>query len=757
MSELDSFVGRQTETARVVELLADGARLVTLTGPGGHGKSRLARHIAANQELFDEAVVVELQSIDDLDLVAGHIAHEIGGGQQVTAGPHGWQQLAKLLSDQHFLLVLDNCEHLLGFNEQDGLDELVGLLLRSAPRVVCLATSRIALQVRGEHPIPLEPLTAPDPVQRPKQAHESEALTLFVDRARSADAAIDLREDGNRAAAARLVYRLGGIPLLVEQVAARIGSVSSVAELESRFTADSYRKLVSQVMQWTWGSCTAEERTLLARLTVFRGGWSLPAAEVVAGTDLDDVDLLLDSLRRQALILRVPGVVPARWRMLQPVREWVQDRLDDTERADMRARHQHWCGQIIDDAATHGHGPAGSGLLRTLRRELPNVRAALTRCTTPTDAEWGLPAAVTLANARVPFVQGELSEWGRHHLARLRELYPHQDSTRVASLASEAWVAVCQGDPATAQLLAQAQHAATEQGQPDHWLVLYAQAVDATFGAGPPEEAGELWNQTLNQLRGQELPATHIFLGLAGMWRAVRSGGFAEPAEGAEIIEAFRQECRTHSSDHLLSWGDWAWALLCVRRGDVESAISTLREAITAQQHHQDFWGLPWSLVVSVLVAAERRQWRDTARLLGAVELVMQRTEISFRRLRGLGDAVTSAEQRTRAAMSADDYAREHAGGFTLPFEDACTLPLALRWFRDVNAHDEPVTPVLTERQQQVATLVIQGATNRAIAEQLGVSLATVDSHVHQVLTRTGAVNRRDIHTIAAHLGITAQ
>ncbi|MBQ0928813.1 ATP-binding protein [Saccharopolyspora endophytica] len=759
MAEIDSFVGRQAETERVIELLTAGARLVTLTGPAGHGKSRLAKHVAAGQELFAQWMVVDLAPVDDLDLVAGHIAQVIGGGQQVTTGVSGWPQLAHLLSELRFLLVLDNCEHLVtGSDDQDGLDELVGLLLRSAPQLACLATSRIALQVRGEHPLPLEPLRAPDPGEQPQAALSSEALQLFIDRSRAADATIDLTEPDNRHAAARLVHRLGGIPMLVEHVAARVGTRSSVSELEARFTADSYRKLLSQVMAWTWEACSPDQQRLLARLTVFRGGWSLPAAEAVAGTELDDIDELLDELRRSGLVTRVPGVAPTRYRMLQAVREWVQHRLDDTELAAARHRHQRWCAQIIDDAALHGHGPAGSVMLRTLRGELDNVRAALTRCTTPRDAEWGLPVAVTLANARIPFVQGELSEWGRFHLARLRQLYPHQDQVWVQALASEAWVAVCQGDPATETLLAEAQHAASAYGQPDHWLMLYARAVSATFGNGPQQQAGILWDRTLESLRATgSLPATHVFLGLAGMWRAVRAGGFAGPTEGARIIDAFRAECHDHTSDHLLSWGDWAQALLCTRRGDRDGAITALREAITAQQHHHDLWGLPWSLVVAVLVTAESHQWRDTARLLGAVDLVMQRTEIAFRRLRGLGDAVASAEHRARTALSVKDYEREYTRGHALPFEDACTLPLALPLFRDPSTGELEPTPVLTERQQQVATLMLQGATNRAIAEHLGISQATVDSHVHQVLQRTGAATRRDTHTIATYLGITTE
>lgn len=758
MAEIDSFVGRQAETERVVELLRTGARLVTLTGPAGHGKSRLARHVAADQTLYEEWVVVDLTPVDDLALAAGHIAQVIGGGQQVTTGVTGWPQLANLLSELRFLLVLDNCEHLLtGTEDQDGLDELVGLLLRNAPQLACLATSRVALQVRGEHPLPLEPLRAPDPVEQPKAALGSDALQLFIDRSRAADATIDLTAEDNRQAAARLVHRLGGIPMLVEHVAARVGTRSSVSELEARFTADSYRKLLSQVMAWTWDACSQDQQRLLARLTVFRGGWSLPAADAVAGSELDDIDDMLNELRRVGLVSRVPGVVPTRYRMLQAVREWVQHRLADTELSDARTRHQRWCAQIISDAATHGHGPAGSGLLRTLRRELENVRAALTRCTSPEDAEWGLPVAVTLANARVPFVQGELSEWGRFHLARLRELYPYRDQVWVEALASEAWVAVCQGDPTAKALLAEARRGASNNGHPDHWLVLYAQAVNATFGNGPQQQAGQLWDQTVEALRNTEkLPATHVFLGLAGMWRAVRAAGFAGPTEGAHIIDAFRTECRTHVSDHLLSWGDWSWALLCTRRGDRDGAITALREAITAQQYHHDLWGLPWSLVVAVLVTADSRQWRETARLLGAVDLVMQRTEIAFRRLRGLGDAVATAEHRARTALSAKDYEREYTRGHALAFEDACTLPLTLPLFREPTTGEAEATPVLTERQQQVATLMLQGATNRAIAEHLGVSQATVNTHVHQILQRTGAASRRDAQAIAAHLGMTA-
>ncbi|HLL40797.1 MAG TPA: hypothetical protein VK357_14220, partial [Rubrobacteraceae bacterium] len=321
--ELSSFVGREKELAEVMQLLGED-RLVTLTGSGGGGKTRLA--LAAARELvegFEDGVwLVELASLADSSLVSGAVTSTLGVREQPGRSPT--EILSGYLGAKKLLLVLDNCEHLI-----DACAELAEALLRSCPELRILATSREALGVAGEIAWPVPPLSLPDLRRLPdfESLPRYESARLFVERTARVKPDFALTEQ-NASAVAQVCYRLDGIPLAIELAAAR-AKVLSVEEISEKLddcfrlltagsrTAMPRHRTLHATMDWSHDLLPGQERLLFRRLSMFVGGFSLEAAEFVcAGWDLerDDVLDLLSHLVDKSLVVARELAGEARYR-----------------------------------------------------------------------------------------------------------------------------------------------------------------------------------------------------------------------------------------------------------------------------------------------------------------------------------------------------------------------------------------------------------------------------------------------------------
>ncbi|MGH3147724.1 MAG: ATP-binding protein, partial [Rubrobacter sp.] len=286
--ELSSFVGREREVGEVEGLLGGGTRLVTLCGPGGCGKTRLALAVAQEVvEGFESGVWwVELASLSDPTLVAGALASALGVREVPNRPPT--EVLIEHLKPGKTLVILDNCEHLV-----EGCAVLADTLLRACPHLRILATSREPLRVAGEATWMVPSLSLPDP-GRPLPTGELEryeAIGLFVERARAVDAGFALTEH-NAPAVARLCHELDGIPLAIELAAARVRALTVeqiLGRLEDplsllttgRRTAEPRHQTLRAALEWSYELLDEQERELLARHAVFAGGWDLEAAEAV--------------------------------------------------------------------------------------------------------------------------------------------------------------------------------------------------------------------------------------------------------------------------------------------------------------------------------------------------------------------------------------------------------------------------------------------------------------------------------------------
>ncbi len=286
---LTSFIGREREIADACDLLLGGVRLVTLTGPGGVGKTRLAVRVAGElaQDFADGAVFVPLASVTDFDLVPTTVGLALGvreAGDRTLAS-----RLADALRDRALLLVLDNFEHVVE------AAPLVTHLLESCHRLAVLVTSRTPLRVSGEHVFPVPPLAVPDPAEPTARVAETEAVCLFVARARAADPAFALTTENARAVAA-VCQRLAGLPLAVELAAARVRVLPPAALLPRLAPAlplltggrrdDPARlRTMRDAIAWSYDLLLPDEQALFRRVSVFAGGFTLEAAECDGSRD----------------------------------------------------------------------------------------------------------------------------------------------------------------------------------------------------------------------------------------------------------------------------------------------------------------------------------------------------------------------------------------------------------------------------------------------------------------------------------------
>jgi predicted ATPase/class 3 adenylate cyclase len=481
--QLTRFIGREAEIREVRERLATSA-LVTLTGAGGCGKTRLALQVAADvlSDYPDGVWMVDLAALGEPALVPQSVAAALGVREE--PGRPLTEALRASLKSKRLLLLLDNCEHVVA-----ACAILVGDLLRSCPGLRVLATSREILGVPSERSLRVPSLSLPGSRHLPplEQLRGYEAVQLFVDRAVSSHAQFAVTPQ-NAPALAQLCRRLDGMPLALELAAARVNvlSVEQIsARLDDRFrlltsgsrTALPRQQTLRAAVDWSFELLSEAERVLLRRLSVFAGGFTLEAAEAVCADEADSYQLtvnsregdpsslstvncqlstieildLLASLVDKSLVVAEEQGDESRYRLLETIRQYGAEKLKGSEEeAALRERHRDWFVALAQQAAPELHGPRQADWLRKLEAEHDNLRAALAACD-----ENGAEAGLAMAGALSQFwhLRGYWSE-GRQSLARALALAPEEPSpSRARALAAASLLAQRQGDYAASRAL----------------------------------------------------------------------------------------------------------------------------------------------------------------------------------------------------------------------------------------------------------------------------------------------------------------
>ncbi|QCQ93477.1 ATP-binding protein [Rhodococcus sp. SGAir0479] len=746
--DLTSFVGRRREVTETRRLLGT-SRLVTLTGMGGVGKTRLALRVAADsQRSFDDGVwLVEFGERRDPQLAAETVAATLGLREQAAVPTT--QVLTDFLASRKLLLVLDNCEHLI-----DTVAKLAETLLRAAPELRILATSREPLAIGGETVVRVPPLTLPAPDEStPLRAlAQYEAVNLFVDRAATADPGFELTED-NKEAIVAICAALDGLPLPIELAAARLRAMSVdqvLARLTDRFrlltggsrSAPDRQQTLRMSIDWSHELCTPTEQQLWRRLSIFPGGFELDAAEAIAAGDLSTYELLdvVAALVDKSILVREEHAGVGRYRLLETLRDYGLERLQEAgEYSTLRRQHRDWYQALTRRAEEEWISPNQPAWIARLERERANLRDALEYCMSePGEAENGLRIANVLYIFWVS--RGLLTE-GRLWLGRVLAAHGGEPTRpRAMSLASSAILAANQGDIRTgARLVAAAGAVAAANDDPETDVVVTHAAGHLEIYAGNMPRAKELLGEILPTVRGgnNRLRQISTLLGLA-----MASAVLGERREATEYtdevltITAARGES-IYRSYALCSRGLSEW------RDDPDTAQRLFREALQLSAGVDDNLGAAICVEALAWTAATTGQAYRSAVLLGAVDSLWMSVGNRGVVIPALRRNHEQARERVRTALGDRAFDAAVRQGAGLALDEIAIFAVEDRLPQ--TAPPERSATDLTPREQQVAQLVAQGLTNKAIADKLVISQRTAQGHVEHVLAKLGFNSRTQI------------
>ncbi|WP_344423608.1 ATP-binding protein [Amycolatopsis minnesotensis] len=749
-AEATSYVGRSAETEEARRLLGI-ASVVTLTGPGGVGKTRLAWRVAdACHAAFSGAVAfVSLAELREPALLVPTVANALGFGDR-SVKP-AVDVVVEALRTRKLLLVLDNCEHLV-----DDCAWFADTIARACPEVRVLATSRQSLGVAGERILPVPPLAVPEEGESLERARGYDAVRLFVDRASAVVPSFRLTED-DAEHLIRLCRRLDGLPLAIELAAVRSRALSPrqlADRLDRRFTVLSgghrgtpgRHETMRALIDWSHDLCTAPERLLWARASVFSGSFDLDAAERVCdGGDLptDEVLEVVDGLLDKSILLREEHAGSVRYRMLESVREYGADRLRAAgELAAVRLRHRDWVAELAGRYAAEWLETDQLGWMGRLRHEHANLRAALDYCAEePAEAVVGLRI---LRDVKEFWIVRGLNTEGRMWLRRLDEAAPPGVPERAHAWWLFAFLAVVQGDPAAYQSAVDSATAEAEAAGDDHALayVHHVRAYAALIGDEMPE-AVRLFGKAIEMFRehgdeGARLWSSYNYglaIALAG-----------DMDRGRAVLTECVETCVRRGEVFWRGWALWSRAAAEYLRGDLGVARECCEEVLRLHNQVDDRVVIGFTL--TVLAGCEARTGRPNraAILQGAAMSVWQTLGAWPTRYRAFVEPRQADTDAVIGALGWDAAAKEFTTGAAMPIDAAIAYALG---------EQDDVAParlpgVLTKRQAEIAHLVAEGLTNQEIADRLVIARRTVESHVDHILTRLDCANRAQIATWVA-------
>jgi predicted ATPase/DNA-binding SARP family transcriptional activator/DNA-binding NarL/FixJ family response regulator len=795
-----SFIGRERETLEIKRLLSM-TRLLTLTGTGGCGKTRLALKVARDLvgAYPEGAWLVDLAPLSEAELVPQAVAQALGVREQ--PGRPLLETLEDALRSRKMLLVVDNCEHLV-----ETVVGLVDSLLDSCPKLRVLATSRESLNAADEVAWMVPSLTVPYSRQEaytPGELEAYESVRLFVERARQRDPSfvVTLR---NARAVSQVCRRLDGIPLAIELAAGRMG-VLSAEQLSLRLddflklltggrTAEPRHRTLRATLEWSHELLSERERVLFRRLSVFAGGWTLEAAEEVCsgeGIEQGDVLEVLSELVERSLVVAEAGEegVP-RFRMLEPIRQYGQERLqEDSVAAEwVRERHAGYYLALAQEAEPELEGADQIPWMDRLETEHDNLRAALSWALEGGEAELGLRLAGSL---RLFWVgRNHYSEGRRWYEEGLKRGHSAPKPVRANALFGVGFFTVSLGDLELAR------------ERLEDSLVLYRQVGERRgaancarllgwirFELGDWERAEALFEEALPlaqesgnirdtcnalstlsymaacrgdvkraQALGEESLATAREAGdttsvaFASQYLAVTAmlGGDYERAQ--TLFEATLEMTRItgNRKGHAISLNNLGLVALC--RGDHARAAKLSSESLRLSEELLDHQVITWSLDALAAACGQQGYVAKAARLSGAAEALREASGFSqppddkrvlepfleVARSR-LDEAAFQAAWEEGRAMT-----EEQAIGYALSEEAKGDAPTLV----PVPEQQQPLDPRtrgLTAREQELALLVQRGLTNRQIAQELSISEHTVASHVRKILKKLGLRSRAQI------------
>ena len=773
-----SFVGRERELVEVRRELAM-TTLLTLTGTGGSGKTRLAFEAARGLVgIYPGGVrLVELGPLAEGDLVPRVVAERVGAREE--PGRPLERVISEVLRDRRTLLLLDNCEHVV-----DAVARLAEVLIPACPSLKILATSREVLGVRGESVWRVPPLSLPDRQPTAGGLRRSEAARLFVDRAAPG---FDLTP-GNARAVADVCGKLEGIPLAIELAAARTGTLSP-GQISERLDkslrllttgsqdAEARQRTLRGALDWSHDLLPADERALFRRLSIFAGGFALEAAQAVCGGAGDVLDPLASLVNKSLVVAEAP--IRARYRLLEPIRQYALEKLEESgEDEALRHAHADYFLQLVERAEPGLTGAEQEDWLERLEADYDNVRAALGWY-----AGRGEPdALLRMAGALWRFwcLHGHYSE-GRGWLERaLSAGGATQPVFRAKALTAAGDLAFLQteydrsvefleeglalyrtwqdrrGVASAVQILGSV---AREQGRYARAETFHEESLTLW------RELGEAWGvaQSLNYLgfvawlREDHDRATALCTQTLSMSRALGDGeGIAwslimlgstavyggDRNQAATLLEEGLALSRRAGYREGVAWALNELGILARREGRPERAETLLRESLGTHRDLGDRWRTASLLEELAGTAGTLGHFERATILFGAAEALREALSAPIPPCeRGDRERDVAA---LRAAMEEGSLLAAWSAGRETTLERVYEYALTREPPRAPQKPDA-APPVLTVREEEIAALVARGLTNRRIAEELSISARTVDTHVGRILKKLGLHSREQV------------
>jgi predicted ATPase/DNA-binding CsgD family transcriptional regulator len=784
---VSSFIGREQELAEVSRLLTR-ARLLTLTGTGGVGKTRLALELARAvvAEGYQHVYVAELAPVADSSLVVHTVAAALGLALHPRQSPT--DTILHNLHHRQVLLILDNCEHVL-----QSCAELAHQILTACADVQILATSRQRLGVGGETVWRVPSMALATENASVQQLSTCDAVQLFAKRAAALSSSFIL-SDENAIAIARICRRLEGIPLAIELAAGRI-NVLSLKEIADRLkdglrlltggsrTAPIRQQTLEATFEWSYRLLAPSERALLLRSSVFVGGWTLEAAEAVcsggAVRSADVLDVLTGLIDKSFVSAEPSENNSVRYRLLEPLRQFTSERLaNEPDVSDVRLRHARWFGALAQTAAEQYHGPKQGGALSRIELEHANIRDALHWL-----YEYGeIDEADQLAASLWWFWLRRNLQEGRGWLERLLDsAVPKRPELRRANLLMQlAAIAWLQGDFGVAQSWAD-ESLAIARRHKDAPTTAYALGVAGRLGVvrgdyaaargyfeeslALAREIGDGWWQsraceglaTVALQRGDFLTADNVLetavriardIGddwslatlLNGLGDVARARGQYERA--AELYQesvALHDGLGTEPAPTLRH----NLAYTAMNRGDLPLAAALFGQSLQLYRAYDERRGVAECVIGLAGVAAHTGDRARAAQLLGAAEAMFE----------SLGAQLSPSNRAdfsrivavVREGWTSSEFSARWTAGYLLGAERA--VEEALAYDVDQDQHRGSATPEgpLTRREAEVAALIAHGCTNREIAESLVITEGTVERHVANIFRKLGCRSRAQV------------
>ena len=735
-------MGRRGEAAQVRSLL-EITRLLTITGPGGIGKTRLAEEVAD-----DDAVFVPLAELQDPALLPESLADRLGLGR--SSGRPVTAIILDHLRTRTQLIVLDNCEHLI-----DMCGDLAATLLAECPHLTILATSRQSLRISGERTLRLAPLATPGASTglSPADLLRYDGARLLIDRATAAEPAFEVTAD-NVAALAEIVRQVDGLPLAIELAAARIRSLSAqqiadrLAQHGSALltsaprTAPRRHRTLRAAIDWSHELCSPAEQLLWRRAAIFAGSFDLDAAEQVCSeTGLLDQQEVLDAvegLLDKSLLNRAEYGGVLRYSMLATIREYGLERLADAgEQAGTARRHRDWIDRLTAEADLRSFGPDQLIWITRLRLEHANLRAALAwSLATPGEADTAL-----------------------HMADRLHEYWALRESSIEARGWLERALAAASPDhPGRTHATATAALHALWHSDLDAANALLDRA-DA-LAAGAPNEldsAHRAYVRSRARMSAREPGATALALEAVTTYRrlgetrqelnALFVHGIVAPYIGelAAARASLRRMLELSSAvgeTYFRGTALFGMAITEVEFGDLTAAAEAATESLALARTVGTSFTMAYLLEVHAWIANRQGRYEHAATLFGAAATAWQ--GIGADAQVATGTAHEGRQDQTRDALGTERFDRAYARGRTMPLDEAVRVALG----EPDSVHRAPAE--LTRREWEIADLVRQGLTNRDIAVKLTISQRTADAHVRNILTKLGFQRRAQIAAWAA-------